>query len=101
MGLLQVDGYLHIDEDSRFYNIGATTQSITYQGETIEFTGLGELIVGPNASVLLESELKNRNSIDNAGTFDINIHDVFFISFLLCVILAKFPGAVFTLFISL
>ena len=73
MGLLQVDGYLHIDEDSRFYNIGATTQSITYQGETIDLSGLGELIVGPNASVLLESELKNSNSIDNAGTFDINM----------------------------
>ena len=73
MGLLQVDGYLHIDEDSSFYNIGATPQSITYQGQTAELTGLGELIVGPNADVLLESELKNSNSIENAGTFDINM----------------------------
>ena len=72
MGLLQVNGYLHIDEDSTFYNIG-NAQSITYQGQTTELTGMGKLIVGPNADVLLESELKNSNSIDNAGTFDINM----------------------------
>ena len=73
MGLLQVDGYLHIDEDSRFYNIGIFTQSITYQGQTSELTGLGELIVGPNADVLLESELKNSGLIENAGAFEINM----------------------------
>ena len=72
MGLLQVDGYLHIDEDSRFYNIG-NAQSITFEGQTTEVTGMGELIVGTNASVLLEGELKNSGLIDNAGTFDINM----------------------------
>ena len=72
MGLLQVDGHLHIDEDSSFYNIG-TSQSITFEGQTAELTGLGELIVGPNADVLLESELKNSGLIENAGTFDINM----------------------------
>ena len=72
-GLLQVDGYLHIDEDSTFYNIGTTPQSITYKGQTSELTGMGELIVGPNADVLLESELKNSGLIDNAGAFDINM----------------------------
>ena len=73
MGLLQVDGYLHIDDDSHFYNIGIFTQSITYQGQKSEMTGLGELIVGPNADVLLESELKNSGFIENAGTFEINM----------------------------
>ena len=72
MGLLHIDGYLHIDEDSTFYNIG-NAQTITYQGQTTELTGMGELIVRPNADVLLEGELKNSGLIDNAGTFDINM----------------------------
>ncbi len=72
MGLLQVNGYLQIDEDSTFYNI-ENNQSISFNGERIEVTGAGELIIDPNASVLLEGELKNSGLIENAGTFDINM----------------------------
>jgi predicted secreted protein with PEFG-CTERM motif len=72
MGLLHIDGYLHIDEDSTFYNIG-NAQTISFNGERFEMTGAGELIIDPNASVLLEGELKNSGLIDNAGAFDINM----------------------------
>ena len=72
MGLLQVNGYLQIDEDSTFYNI-ENNQSISFNGERVEVTGAGELIIDPNASVLLEGELKNSGLIENAGTFDINM----------------------------
>ena len=72
MGLLQVNGYLQIDEDSTFYNI-ENSQSISFNGERVEVTGAGELIIDPNASVLLEGELKNSGLIENAGTFDINM----------------------------
>ena len=72
MGLLQVNGYLQIDEDSTFYHI-ENNQSISFNGERFEVTGAGELIIDPNASVLLEGELKNSGLIENAGTFDINM----------------------------
>ena len=71
-GLLQVNGYLHIDEDSTFYHV-QNNQSISLGDKRIETTGAGEFIIDPNASVLLEGELKNSGLIKNAGTFDINM----------------------------
>ena len=72
-GLLQVNDYLQIDEDSTFYHL-ENAQTISINGERFEgVTGAGELIIDPNASVLLEGELKNSGLIENAGTFDINM----------------------------